>query len=96
VVKSDIVEKVSEVAGFTKKESYEIVEEVYELIKATLEKGEKVKIAGFGNLDVKSKAPRKGRNPQTGEEITISPRKVVSFKLSSILKSRINGDKVER
>jgi integration host factor subunit alpha len=58
--------------------------------KATLECGEKVKIAGFGNFVVKEKADRKGRNPQTGEAITIEARRVLTFKPSVILKTAIN------
>jgi integration host factor subunit alpha len=62
------------------------------LIKSTLENGEKIKIAGFGNFVVKEKATRRGRNPQTGEEIEISSRRILTFKPSQVLKSSINGE----
>lgn len=95
MVKADLAEKLTEVSGISQKESFNIVDEMFELVKATLEKGEKVNISGFGNFELKSKSSRIGRNPQTGESITISPRRIVSFKLSSVLKARINGDRIE-
>jgi integration host factor subunit alpha len=64
---------------------------VFDLMKTTLEKGVKLKLAGFGNFVVKNKATRKGRNPQTGEEIEISSRKILTFKPSQVLKSVINS-----
>jgi len=75
---------------FSKKESAELVEMVFDIIKSTLETGEKIKIAGFGNFVVKEKADRRGRNPQTGEEIVISARKILTFKPSQVLKASIN------
>jgi len=90
MTKADIVEKVSEKVGQSKNESVEIVEEVLELIKATLEGGENLKITGFGNFNVKQKNDRRGRNPQTGEPITITSRRVLSFKASPILKEAVN------
>jgi len=62
-----------------------------EVLKAGIAKEGLVKISGFGNFIVKQKAARKGRNPQTGEEITITPRKILTFKASQVLKERING-----
>jgi len=91
MTKADIVEKIYEKVGFSKKESAELVETVFDLIKNTLEEGDKIKIAGFGNLVVKEKADRRGRNPQTGEEITISARKILTFKPSQVLKAAINN-----
>ncbi|RQW87310.1 MAG: integration host factor subunit alpha [Geobacter sp.] len=90
MTKSDMVEKIYEKIGFSKKESAELVEMVFDIIKSTLESGEKIKIAGFGNFVVKEKADRRGRNPQTGEEIVISARKILTFKPSQVLKSAIN------
>ncbi|MRS02087.1 integration host factor subunit alpha [bacterium] len=90
MTKSDMVEKIYEKIGFSKKESAELVEMVFDIIKSTLESGEKIKIAGFGNFVVKEKADRRGRNPQTGEEIVISARKILTFKPSQVLKSSIN------
>ncbi|MFA5701837.1 MAG: integration host factor subunit alpha [Desulfuromonas sp.] len=92
MTKADLVENVYYKTGFSKKESAEIVEAVFELMKQTLERGDKIKIAGFGNFEVKQKATRRGRNPQTGEEIEISARKILTFKPSQVLKNIINSD----
>jgi integration host factor subunit alpha len=92
MTKADLIENVYLKTGFSKKESAEIVEMVFDLIKTTLENGEKIKIAGFGNFVVKDKATRRGRNPQTGDEIAISSRKILSFKPSQVLKQSINGE----
>lgn len=91
MTKADIVEKIYEKVGFSKKESAELVETVFDLIKTTLEDGDKIKIAGFGNFVVKEKSDRRGRNPQTGEEITIVARKILTFKPSQVLKASINN-----
>lgn len=90
VTKLDLVENVYEKIGFSKKEAGELVESVFSEIKAKLITGDKVKISGFGNFVVNDKKPRKGRNPQTGEQITISGRRVLTFKASQILKEKIN------
>ena len=92
MTKADLIESVYLKTGFSKKESAEIVETVFDLIKTTLEDGEKIKIAGFGNFVVKEKATRRGRNPQTGEEIEISARRILTFKPSQVLKNAINND----
>ncbi len=92
MTKADIVEKIYEKVGFSKKESAELVETVYDINKNTLENGDKIKIAGFGNFVVKEKADRRGRNPQTGEEITISARKILTFKPSQVLKTSLNKE----
>ena len=85
MTKADIVETVYEkVGGFSKKEAAEIVETVFDTIKETLERGEKIKISGFGNFVVRDKNARAGRNPQTGQEITISARRVLTFKPSQV------------
>lgn len=90
MTKADIIENIYEKIGFSKKESAELVEMVFDIMKGTLENGEKIKIAGFGNFVVKEKANRRGRNPQTGEEIVITARKILTFKPSQVLKSSIN------
>jgi integration host factor subunit alpha len=92
MTKAEIVERIYEKVGFSKKEASEIVESLFEIIKSRLEKGEKVKISGFGNFVVNEKRPRKGRNPQTGEQIVISGRRVLSFKPSQVLKKTINDE----
>ena len=91
MTKIDIVERVHEKIGFSKKESAEMVESVLEIVKATLESDENVKISGFGNFQVKQKKDRRGRNPQTGETITIESRRILSFKASALLKKAINS-----
>jgi integration host factor subunit alpha len=90
MTKADIVERIYEKVGFSKKEATDVVESIFEIIKGRLEQSEKVKISGFGNFVINAKRPRKGRNPQTGEEITITGRRVLSFKPSPVLKKAIN------
>lgn len=90
MTKADIIEQIYEKVGFSKKESAEIVELVFDTMKNTLTKGEKIKISGFGNFVVRQKRPRVGRNPQTGEEIEISARRVMTFKPSQVLKTALN------
>ncbi len=91
MTKADIIERVYEsLGGLSKKESAEIVEAVFETLKRTLEGGEKVKISGFGNFVVRQKKERTGRNPQTGAEIKIAPRRVLTFKPSQVLKNALN------
>ena len=90
MTKAYIVARIYEKVGFSKKDATDVVEATFEIIKTCLEKGDKVKLSGFGNFIVNSKRPRKGRNPQTGEEITIVGRKVLTFKASQILKKDLN------
>jgi integration host factor subunit alpha len=90
MTKADIVERIYEKVGFSKKEATDVVESIFEIIKLHLEQGEKVKISGFGNFVVNVKRSRKGRNPQTGQEIVISERRVLTFKPSPVLKKVIN------
>ena len=91
VTKADIVERINERIGYSKKESAEIVETLLETMKQSLGEGEKVKISGFGNFEVRKKNPRIGRNPQTKEEIEISARRVLTFKPSQVIKKQMNG-----
>ena len=93
MTKADVIEKVSERAGFSKKEAAEIVEMVFNILKENLEDCENIKISGFGNFIVRQKQMRKGRNPQTGQEIQISERNVVTFKTSQVLKNTLNKGK---
>ena len=94
MTKADIVEQIYEQVGFSKKESAELVEKVFDAIKATLAEGEKVKISGFGNFVVRGKNSRKGRNPQTGQEILLEARKVLTFKPSLVLKNLLNESEI--
>ncbi|HEY3346380.1 MAG TPA: integration host factor subunit alpha [Nitrospirota bacterium] len=95
MTKADIVSEVYEKVGLSKKEATDIVETVLETVKETLKAGETVKIAGFGNFVVRDKGSRKGRNPKTGENIEITPRKVVTFKPSMIFKDFVDKGKEE-
>ena len=91
MTKADIVEKVcDQVGGFSKKEAADLVDQVFDTMKVVLETGEKIKISGFGNFVVRDKQPRPGRNPQTGQEITIEARRVLTFKPSNVLKTALN------
>lgn len=90
MTKAGIAERISIKLGVSKKESADFLELVIAVIKETLDAGEQVKISGFGKFEVKQKKDRKGRNPQTGETITISARKIMSFKPSTTLRTSIN------
>jgi len=89
VTKADIVERVYKEASFSKKEAADLVDLVFKVIKDTLARGEKVKISGFGNFSIRDKATRVGRNPQTGDAMNISARRVLTFKPSQILKEDV-------
>lgn len=91
MTKADIVERVADKCRISKKDSIEMVESVFNVLKSTLENGEDIKISGFGKFEVKNKHERKGRNPQTGESIIIGARRILSFTPSSILKSAVQG-----
>jgi integration host factor subunit alpha len=90
MTRNDIVEQVHRKVGLSKRESAELVDLALEIMMKTLEKGENVKVSGFGNFVVRQKRARRGRNPQTGEEMTITPRKVLTFKPSELLKKAIS------
>lgn len=91
MTKADIITRIYEKVGFSKKDATDVVEATFDIIKGSLERGEKVKVSGFGNFVVNTKRPRKGRNPQTGDEIVIVGRKVLTFKASQILKKSLNN-----
>jgi integration host factor subunit alpha len=90
MTKADIIESVNKKVGLSKRESTRIVDTVFDIIKSTLEKEENVKVSGFGNFVVRRKRTRRGRNPQTGDEIEITARKVLTFKASPVLKRALN------
>ncbi len=90
MTKADIVEKIQTCTGVKKKEATDMMEAVFSIMKTTLESGENLKISGFGSFIVKHKFNRRGRNPHTGETITISARRILSFKPSTVLKQAIN------
>ena len=91
MTKADIAERIAETINSTRKEGYDIAELVFELMKKTLEREGKLKIAGFGVFEVKEKHARRGRNPQTGEEMTITPRRILTFKASQVWKHDLNS-----
>jgi len=90
MTKVDIVEAIYEKVGFSKKEVAKIVESIFDLIKEHLEKDDKIKISGFGNFVVRKKRARRGRNPQTGSDIEISSRRILTFKPSQVLRAALN------
>jgi len=89
LTKADLIERTARM-GFTKKKSVQLVEGILEIIKGTLQNGEDVLISGFGKFCVKSKKRRRGRNPATGDDLMLHERRVVTFKVSSVLKDKIN------
>ena len=91
LTKAHIIDAISEANGFPQNKATETVETLLEIIKSTLASGEDVLISGFGKFCVKQKAERKGRNPATGEDMMLAPKKVVTFKYSGKLKEKVNG-----
>jgi integration host factor subunit alpha len=91
MTKAEIVQAVySRLGGFSKKEAADLVDLVFETMKETLGRGEKIKISGFGNFVLRDKRQRQGRNPQTGDPIVITERRVLNFKASQLLKQALN------
>ena len=91
LTKSVIVESVHNQLGLPKKECIEMVEKLLEIIKSSIASGEDVMISSFGKFEVKSKKERRGRNPHTGENLMLAPRRVVKFTCSAILRDKVNG-----
>jgi integration host factor subunit alpha len=91
LTKTDLVSKLNEQAGLSRKDSASAVESTFDIMKAELESGNDVKISGLGKWTVKAKKERNGRNPQTGKSMAISARKVVTFKTSPVLKKQVNS-----
>jgi len=94
LTKIDVVEQVAQKCGFSKLEAAELVESIFDSIKDSLCTGTNVKISGFGNFVLRDKKARMGRNPQTGDAMEISPRRVMTFKVSQVLKEAINSGKL--
>jgi integration host factor subunit alpha len=92
MTKAELIEAVYSKVGISKKESADLVELIFDTMKDTLSKGEKIKISGFGNFVVREKRSRMGRNPQTGESMEISARRVLTFRPSQVLKNDLNGE----
>ena len=91
LTKADIINAVQTEIGFTRNRSIDLVESLLELIKSKLESGEDVLVSGFGKFCVNEKRERRGRNPATGEDLMLRPRKVVTFKCSGKLREMVNG-----
>ncbi len=91
LTKDKLTQSLYDQAGFSKQKARTTVETVFELVKKALESGEDVLISGFGKFSVKKKAPRKGRNPATGEQLPLEARTVVTFQCSQVMRDWING-----
>ena len=91
LTKANIVEAVQSKLGLPKNQSTDIVESLLEIIKSTLEGGDDVLVSGFGKFCVNNKSERRGRNPATGEDLMLAPRRVVTFKCSGKLRERVNS-----
>ena len=91
LTKDHIISSIGNRIGVTKFESTRLVESVLETIKTSLSYGEDVLISGFGKFSVRKKEARRGRNPATGEDLTLEPRRVITFKCSARMRDRING-----
>lgn len=90
LTKADMAERLHHKLGLNKREAKEVVERFFEEICLSLEGNEQVKLSGFGNFDLRDKPQRPGRNPKTGEEVTISPRRVVTFRPGQKLRARVD------
>ncbi|MCD6707444.1 MAG: integration host factor subunit alpha [Thiobacillus sp.] len=94
LTKADLAELLFEKVGLNKREAKDVVESFFDEIRLSLEKGDIVKLSGFGNFQCREKPQRPGRNPKTGEEMPISARRVVTFHASQKLKSQVEGAKI--
>ena len=90
--KASIIDEICQKIGLPKKDSTDVVELLFDTMKQTLERGENLKISGFGSFTVRQKKSRLGRNPQTGQAMEITARKVVTFKPSQVLRDALNGE----
>jgi len=93
MTKADIIESIYDEVGLSKQDSAEIAETFLDIIKETLENGENIKLSGFGGFNIRDKRARRGRNPQTGEPMTITPRRVLTFKASNVFREELNPSK---
>ena len=94
LTKADLADLIYATLPVDKQKAAQIVEDYIEIIKESLERHGKVMLSGFGSYEVKSKPPRRGRNPQTGESIILRARKVIKFKPSQLLRKAINGQSI--
>ena len=91
LTKAEMAEKLFEDVGLNKREAKEFVDAFFEVVRGALERGQQVKLSGFGNFDLRKKNQRPGRNPKTGREIPISARRVVTFRPGQKLKARVES-----
>ncbi len=94
MTKADLVEKIFEKIGLSKKEAQEIIEILFDTMKQAFVEGESVKVSGFGTFNVRQKMSRRGRNPKTGEDLEITPRRVITFRASNQVKSSVEKQDV--
>ena len=92
LTKEKIISSIYDQVGLSKNQSQNVVERLLEIMKQNLENGEDVLVSGFGKFVVKEKTARRGRNPQTSEELQLRARRVVVFKTSGVLRDKINGN----
>ena len=92
LIKTHLVDSIRKQVDLPKNQSAQVVDSLLKIIKKTLEDGEDVMISGFGKFCVKEKRGRRGRNPQTGEDMMLDKRRVVTFRCSGVLKDKINGE----
>ena len=91
LTKADLVRCTGHLCGFPRSRAIQAVETTLEIVKSTLESGESVLISGFGKFEVKDKNRRRGRNPQTGDDLMLRPRRVIMFSCSGVLREELNG-----
>ena len=91
LTKADLMDSVYNQVDLSKRKSTQVIEPLLEIIKTTLEGGEHVRISGFGKFCVKEKTKQRGRNPQTGEDLMLDARRVVTFRCAGVLRDKING-----
>ncbi|MEZ4526907.1 MAG: integration host factor subunit alpha [Desulfobacterales bacterium] len=96
LTKAQIIDNIQEELRFSKKETTDIVEKLLEIMKRTMQAGDDVLISGFGKFCVKDKKERRGRNPATGDDMMLAPRRVVTFKCSGKLREKVNGGSSEK
>lgn len=94
MTKADLVERIFEKIGLSKKEAQEIIEILFDTMRQTFIEGESVKISGFGTFNVRQKTARRGRNPKTGDDLEITPRRVITFRASNQVKSAMEKQDV--
>ena len=91
LTKDDLIQALYDQSGFSKQKARTTIETVFELVKKALESGDDVLVSGFGKFIVRKKEARRGRNPQTGQDLTLDPRRVITFRCSAVMRDRING-----